>query len=195
MRSTTYRSLGIAALMAAFLTVSGCSETPLQSDQSSAPDSSGDVRLLTRTVAGKATVVDINALDADAWITTSKLIEAETGGILWVGNWNVGYSIFYVPPGALRESTTITMSISAYGPCAVRMEPSGLEFNRKTRLWLSYWGAEIDSRKEEAKLKLFYFNPATEGWELVSGSTADFSTLRVKANLRHFSRYAVGTNP
>ena len=199
----TYRGIGIAGLAAAFLAIAGCSETPLRSGTSFEQDGTPyQVDLLSRT-DGSATGTaakpkkDKNATfiaESDGWITGTQLVKRRQNNLLTVGNEEVGYSYFYVPRKAVSEDVWVTMSVSTEGAVAVEFEPEGLEFEKKTTLWLSYRGVTVPD-DDENKLRLFYDNVDLGFWEWVPGSHADRSTVHVEAKLDHFSRYAVGTNP
>ena len=123
-----------------------------------------------------------------------KLIKANTGGEIKVGNKELGESKIKFDKHALPEDLTIAFQWSAYGTFEGMLNnlvfgPHGTQFNKPVKVELSYKTADLQS-VDEKKLKVFYFNEETGLWELVGGNV-DTRGKKVTARLKHFSRYAV----
>ena len=123
-----------------------------------------------------------------------KFIKANKGGEIKVGNKKVGESKIKFGKHDLPENLTIAFQWSAYGTFEGMLNnlvlgPHGTQFNNPVKVELSYKTADLQGI-DEKKLKIFYFNEETGLWELIGGDV-DKRGKKVKAYLKHFSRYAV----
>ena len=123
-----------------------------------------------------------------------KLIKANKGGEIKVGNKKVGESKIKFGKHDLPEDLTIAFQWSANGTFEGMLNnlvfgPHGAQFNKPVRVELSYKTADLQGI-DEKKLKVFYFNEETGLWELIGGDV-DKKGKKVIAYLKHFSRYAV----
>ena len=130
----------------------------------------------------------------DSVFYAEKLIKANKGGEIKVGNKEVGESKIKFGKHDLPEDLTIAFQWSAHGTFEGRLNnlvfgPHGTQFNKPVKVELSYKTADLQG-VDEKNLKIFYFNEETGLWELVGGDV-DKKGKKVKAYLKHFSRYAV----
>ncbi len=130
----------------------------------------------------------------DSVFYAEKLIKANKGGEIKVGNKKVGESKIKFGKHDLPEDLTIAFQWSANGTFEGMLNnlvfgPHGAQFNKPVKVELSYKTADLQGI-DEKKLKVFYFNEETGLWELI-GSDVDKKGKKVIAYLKHFSRYAV----
>ena len=114
-------------------------------------------------------------------------------GWAYVGDYEHGRSWLYFPPYAMNQTTIVTMDWESTGflEGGAVFSPHGTQFNRPVTVWLSYKDADLGDINEE-DLKIWYFNEKTEMWELI-GDVVDTKRKMVGGLLRHFSRYAIGS--
>ncbi len=130
----------------------------------------------------------------DSVFYAEKLIKANMGGEIKVGNKEVGESKITFGKHDLPEDLTIAFQWSANGTFEGMLNnlvfgPHGTQFNKPVKVELSYKTADLQGI-DEKKLKVFYFNEETGLWELIGGDV-DTRGNKVIAYLKHFSRYAV----
>ena len=165
-------------LVALVWMISGCSDVPTRTSQSST------VRILERPAAAKITTEDF---------LIDSLEFTSAGGTLTVGNETIGYSSIAVPAHALSSTVMITMKVYTSGPVLAEMGPGGLEFNEGTtaELALSYKSADLGGQ-DPNNLGIFYYNEPLHEWDLVT-SQPEPAAETVVGELAHFSQYAVGS--
>ena len=151
-------------------------------------------------------------------MVVSQLITPD-GGLISVGNYQDGYSYLYFPPDALTEyidkdiatldgeaasasdltldgekSSGIGIQIYCYWHTESLVQadfyPEGLVFSQPVYIRFSYKNADLTGIDEE-KLGIYYYNPFTGSWELVSNQVNTAEDY-VEGYLEHFSRYAIG---
>jgi hypothetical protein len=111
-------------------------------------------------------------------------IVGSIGGSLTNGLWRVD-----VPAGAIDGNATIGISVA--GPrsseCDLSITPADKNhFSTPVTLTFDCSGVPAD---QLANYVVFWFNPSTNQWEPVAGSTVDLGRKTVSAPLHHFSRY------
>jgi hypothetical protein len=84
------------------------------------------------------------------------------------------------------------MRATTSGAVIVEFEPP-VQFTKSVRVSISYRGADLTS-VTEANLTVLYNNQILDEWEFVT-SSVDASSQTVVGYLRHFSEYAVGSEP
>ena len=102
-----------------------------------------------------------------------KLIKANKGGKIEIGNKDVGKSKIDFPKKALPEDMLISFEWAASGTLigmlsSIEFGPHGLEFNEPVKVELSYKTADLKG-VDEKKLSIFYFNEDTGLWEFIGG--------------------------
>jgi len=135
---------------------------------------------------------------AQKWIDSN-------GGYIIVGNESSGYSYLKFPEGALGTFSgvnNLSLSSESVSGAYIQMSwesenllqadffPEGLHFQKPVYIRLSFKDADLTGINE-SDLAIYYFNPDTDGWELVS----DFVNTEedyVEGYINHFSRYAIG---
>jgi len=175
-------SVSLSLLIAAFVALPGCSDSPLYTRSSS------QVRVLQRPARGK--IADVTSL-ADSTEVTRDL-----GGSLNVGDSEIGLSSLSVPPEAVEEATKVKLvkiKVNKLGDVSAELGPDGFRFVRPVTFLLSYKGADLTD-VDEATLRIYHYNTEAGVWELVPGSVPDTTRKIVSAPLWHFSRYVIGSN-
>ena len=198
--------LGIGLIFAATMFFAGCSSegpTSFTSDESPAftsdesldgssllpSPSSTQPQFLSRPYAlAKATGASKDFFYAE------KLIEADKGGKLELGDRKCGKSKLNVPKKALSEDKVISMQVPKYGDLIsvisqVTFGEHGTTFAKPVKVELSYKGADVKGVDEE-QLSAWYYNQKTGEWEGIGGEV-DVKKKKVKFKIDHFSRYGL----
>jgi hypothetical protein len=164
-------ALGIAVLLAA----AGCSNLPTAptAPSTSAPAASG----------GSSEILGL--FESSSTTTTTKTLGL-LGGAVRAGDFTLT-----VPPLALTRTATITVRQPDPARPVVELSISPASANN----FLVPVLLTADASKMERSLLsvscVSYYNPATDKWEPVSGSTVSLLSLTVSAPLSHFSTYRV----
>ncbi|MDI9546361.1 MAG: formylglycine-generating enzyme family protein, partial [Chloroflexota bacterium] len=133
--------------------------------------------------SGRVTVVDDT-------VVKTRLIEADKGGTVGAGSYTLD-----VPPGALAQDTTISVSdpisgtaMALDGMMAVLLEPSGLQFSQPATLTIRYGDT---GEYDEDFLEVWAYDGATGEWtwQEVISQDKDRNTAVVAVN--HFSWWMV----
>jgi hypothetical protein len=114
-------------------------------------------------------------------------IVGSIGGSLTNGRWRVD-----VPPGAFDGTATVGIGVSSStsGSCQLEISPADKNhFLTPVRLTADCSSVPSDQLKDYV---IYWFNPTTQVWVPVDGSTVDLIHKTVSAPLQHFSGYAVG---
>jgi hypothetical protein len=102
------------------------------------------------------------------------------------GSLRIGPHTLVVPKGALSRNVTITGEVVSGNVNSVRMQPEGLRFQKSATLTMSYSNCTgILSPK-----KIVYTDELLNLLQILSSTDLPRSKS-VKANLEHFSRYAI----
>jgi len=128
---------------------------------------------------------------------SKRFIKADSGGVIAVGNSEVGISKIVFKKHDLPQDMTISFQWAIYRTfdgilCSVEFGPHGKIFDKPARLELSYKNANLTGI-DENNLRVFYFNQDTGIWESIGG-TVDKNKKKVTVYLSHFSRYALATD-
>lgn len=104
------------------------------------------------------------------------------------GSIQVNGHVLTIPAGALSRNVTITATAPSGFVAAVEFQPQGLQFARPAKLTLDYSSCPL------GRLQLFkHIAYTTDDYNILDllSSLDDILRMRVSADLRHFSRYAV----
>lgn len=167
--------LGLALLLA----LAGCSNMPTQP--------------LTQTQSESAVIVTDDApadvLGLGGGTTTTKTVNIGIlGGIVSVGDFTVVF-----PPGALTRTATVTVSQPDLARPVVNLSISPASANR---FLLPVLLTAKANRMDPPLLSvacISYYNPTTQKWEDLPGSSVSLLNLTVSAPLWHFSTYRVSS--
>jgi len=96
-----------------------------------------------------------------------------------------------------RSNTNVSVAVSSAFPDDPRVVkgtpfefgPTGISFAKPVVLKIKYDPANLPSGTEEAALELYLHT--SSGWQVVPGSTVDFTAKVVSAPVSHFSTYAI----
>jgi len=178
------RRVGVLILLAAVITIAGCSDNSILGPDQNETSNLGRVNPFTSLTA-MAVLPDAGASVVEA----SMAISAEAGGVIPINIDNYRHS-FVVEPGGLDSSKVISVMVQneiVNGRNAVSFEfgPDGLVFNEASKL--EFQMAEINAKARYAKL--YYFDPLVQNWVL----QAEGSVVRgiVTFEIYHFSKYAI----
>jgi|GEM_PF-1141798 len=189
-------SVVAVAMMATFIIgITGCSQdSPMSPVTKNQSNSSGRV---VQSDIGPVTILQLSQTHRESeslskvagTYSSEKFIKAVEGGVVTVGNNDLGYSKIVVDPNDLPEDMTISLQWASDGYCEGEFGPHGTQFNDPVKVVLSYKGADL-SDIDEDDLKISYYNEDTGIWE-VMGGTVDTENKEVVVYLEHFSRYAI----
>ena len=132
--------------------------------------------------------------DEESFFYAEKLIEADKGGELEVGNYKFGTSELDVPAGGLSEDKILSMKVPKYGDLISTISQAtfgehGTVFAKPATVKLSYKPADLTGINEE-DLTAWYWNEATGEWEDIGGEV-DLVKKQVIFYIDHFSRYGL----
>jgi hypothetical protein len=134
---------------------------------------------LGETVSGLLSSLTVFRCETPEYGTVTETVGRD-GGLIKVGPHSL-----YIPPGALRESVSITATAKAGNQVKVDFQPEGLRFRRPAVLTLSY----AHCPNLPLRPKIVYVNDLLSILELLP-SLNDRSKGRVSGRLDHFSGYA-----
>jgi hypothetical protein len=109
------------------------------------------------------------------------------GGSLDNGRWHVA-----MPAGAISGTASVAIGITGTGAtnCHLQILPADKNhFARPVQLTASCPEVPVD---QLANYVIYWYDPATQHWVPVAGSTVDLAQKTVSAPLQHFSSYSVG---
>jgi hypothetical protein len=99
-----------------------------------------------------------------------------------------------IPAHAISGNAKVVLGVRSFSSpdCAIEILPSDKNhFDVPVRLTID---CRLVPRDRLATYVILWYNPATNTWVPVPGSTVDLTNKTVSAPLSHFSRYQVGTN-
>ena len=114
-------------------------------------------------------------------------IVGSLGGSLTNGRWHID-----VPAGAFDGTASVGIGVpSGTSPsCHLQILPADKNhFQKPVKLTADCSNVPTDELKTYG---ISWYNPATQTWEPVAGSTVDLVHKTVSAPLQHFSAYSVG---
>lgn len=117
------------------------------------------------------------------------------GGTLEVGDREHGISSLTFHRWSVHQWIYVTFWWESTGflEGGSEFSPHGIQFDVPVTLKLSYKDANMDGVNED-NLKIYYYNQEKNAWEALV-SVVDKEEKVLIANLEHFSRYAIGTDP
>lgn len=112
----------------------------------------------------------------------------QRGGWLWSDD-----VYLYVPPGALRTPTEITLTLPAGDALEVELEPHGLRFDKPVMLAFNLRDTKVDPRHAATELLgAYYVSPASLGSVDAEEVSSVFRFGSMAAfNIMHFSSHAL----
>jgi hypothetical protein len=114
-------------------------------------------------------------------------IVGSLGGSLTNGRWRVD-----VPAGAFDGTARVSIGVltNTSPSCQLDISPADKNhFQKPVRLTVDCSSVPTDVLRNYT---ILWFNPTTNTWTPVAGSTVDLTRKTVSAPLEHFSSYAVG---
>src|SRR5262249_33094077 len=108
------------------------------------------------------------------------------GGSLLNGRWKV-----VIPAGALSGDATVSLGGSSNTSSSCQSEISPADKNHFTTPATLTADCHDISSSQLANMGIFWMNPSTGQWVLVSGSKVDLTSKTISAPLQHFSIYSV----
>lgn len=138
-----------------------------------------------------------NEVSADVAANTETVVRAESGNTALAG------TEVSIPQAALDAPANISMINVELPPSftngsqparAVEFGPSGIQFKQPVTIKVPYGQADLDMAgvNDPSKLRLYYYNLKTLGWEAVDSSYVDRANGCVRAEVSHFSMYGIG---
>lgn len=173
-----------ALTLAVMLTACGCSNMPTKPEgmgQSQAP--------LAASGAEQVQPIGLPLLNGGGNVTTRTVMVGLLGGIVSVGDFTL-----VIPPAALPQPAAVTVRQADLDHPVVDLtiSPASANHFRLPVLLVA------NARKMDPSLlsiaQISWWNPATQKWEAVSGSSVSVGSLTVTAPLQHFSTYRVSGN-
>jgi len=171
----------LALSLAILLAVAGCSDLPTKP-----PTALEDGSSAIATSEAPAEVLGLDLLGGGSNSTTTK---TKTIGILG-GTVSVGNFTVIIPPAALLQTATVTVSQPDLAHPVVNLSISPASANRFLLPVLLVADVKPMNPSLISIATIGYFNPATGKWETVA-STVSLLNLTVTAQLWHFSTYRV----
>ena len=179
--------LTFALSLAVLLAVAGCSDLPTKPQLGPEGGSSATATdAAIATDVAPAEVLGINLGGGTTSSTTKSMVIGVLGGTVSVGNFTV-----IVPPAALLQTATITVSQPDLAHPVVNLSISPASANRFLLPVLLVADAKPMNPSLLSIASIGYYNPATGKWETVAGSAISLLDLTVTAPLWHFSTYRV----
>jgi hypothetical protein len=115
--------------------------------------------------------------------TLTQVVDGAVGGLLSQGMWTVR-----IPAGAFDGTATVSLSaLSSSNACQLEISPASKNaFAKPVTLT-----AKIPLTMSASSAQIQWYNPQTQAWETVPGSTVNALSRTVSAPLWHFSTYRV----
>jgi hypothetical protein len=143
--------------------------------------------LLASTLAGEpkaAVFSEVPGVMNGVVGTLTQVVDGAVGGLLTRGSWSV-----LIPAGAFEGSATITMTTGASDPTLCQYEISPATKNGFSKP--AIMTARIPLGMSLATAHIEWYNPSTQTWVPVPGSSVNALTRTVSAPVWHFSDYRV----
>jgi hypothetical protein len=125
-------------------------------------------------------------VDASQSVSSSRVIHGVLGGVVSAGDFTV-----VIPPLAITGTATVTVKQPDASKPVVELSITPPTANKFRLPVLLVAKASRMSLVDVSRAYISYFNPATQQWERVSGSSVSVADLMVSAPLSHFSQYRV----
>jgi len=137
---------------------------------------------------------------------TTRTVQDDTGGTVNVTSGVLSNVSVSVAPNSLDAPLDITVARVVGVPEApanvnlvgnvVDFGPGGTTFSPAATIRIPYTSAQLQSAgaTDVSRLAIYYYNLATENWEMVPGATIDSGSRLVTVATGHFSMYAIGYN-
>jgi len=172
------------ALSAVFLFALSCQEEL----PSSPGEIYGEPEILTFEIGKEETRLECP-------LYSEKFIKAEEGGEVKVSFDLFGISFEYkvtIPPGALPQDTTVSLSVPYWWRCDWIIEPSGIEFSIPVTISNDIEGIEFPEELED-ELSYWWYDEELGTWLNIGGDIEiEDDSFHAEVELSHFSRYALG---
>jgi hypothetical protein len=171
---------GLALCLVVLLALAGCSNMP------TAPQALNRAGSTANGAGGASSQVLGLSLLGGSNTTTKSVVMGVLGGTVSVGDFTV-----VVPPLALKQTATVTVSQPDLAHPVVNLSIAPASANGFLLPVLLVADAK---RLDPALLSvacISYYNPATGQWERVSGTSVSLLDFTVSAPLWHFSTYRV----
>ncbi len=141
---------------------------------------------VTATVEGIAATLDVTVRDGGVATATGSSISAQSGAVTVV-----------VPPGAVSQTTSITVTPAASAPSNPRVlagssfdfGPASVTFAQPVTITLKYDPSRITGGSPEAGLQLY--EVVGTSWRIVAGSTVNPQAQTVSGNVTRLGTFAV----
>ena len=175
---------GFALTLAVLLAAPGCSNMPTKPESSSQSEAS-----LAAPGVQQAQAISLPLLDGGGDVTSRSAPMGLLGGTVSVGDFTL-----IVPPAALTRPAVVTVRQAdlAHPIVELSISPASANGFRLPVLLVA------NARKMDPSLlsvaQISWWNPATQKWEAVSGSSVSVLNVTVSAPLMHFSTYRVSGN-
>lgn len=169
----------LTLFMVLLVALAGCSNMPT-APQAPSGSSAG------ATSGSSSQVLGLNLLGGSSSTTSKSVVVGLLGGVVSVGDFTV-----VIPPLALRQTATITVSQPDLAHPVVNLGIAPASANGFLLPVLLVANAK---RLDPALLSvatISYYNPTTAQWERVPGGSISLLNLTVSAPLSHFSTYRV----
>ena len=174
-RSSSTRNLFSLVLVAALLFPVSCGKYDPSAPQSPASESMKPIVGLD--LPGGLSLQ--KSLSVTEWIVADKGGKIEIKGLLKLK----------IPKNALSEDTAITVTFPDKKQYLWEFEPDGLQFSKKVKLEISLKSKMLgDGTYDPKKLEIYWIDP--EVW-VPLGAKYEAKKNKIKADLYHFSRYAL----
>jgi len=170
----------LTLFMVLLLALAGCSNMPTapQAPSGSAAGAAG---------GSSSQVLGLNLLGGSGSSATSKsVVVGLLGGVVSVGDFTV-----VIPPAALRQTATVTVSQPDLAHPVVNLSIAPASANGFLLPVLLVANAKKLDPSLLSVACISYYNPATGQWEKVDGGSISLLNLTVSAPLMHFSTYRV----
>jgi hypothetical protein len=152
-------------------------------------DVSNPVTVPENTIVVQTGTENIGVGAAHAWYAVGEGIALPNQAVVIRGS---RYTLV-IPAGAVQEPVLITIREHDPDVPDVELGPDGLQFAMKVQLRVDYRGTTVDPNSPNYTgddPALFWYNPATGGWERMPGKDL-FHARTYVGFLCHFSRYAM----
>jgi len=169
------RCLVVALVVCALVFSSGCGDGSLTAPQAPAPSAD-----LIGSLLGATGLLKCSNLP---YASTTKTIGG--GG----GTLSAGPHTLVIPPGALAQATTITMTLpTGLGVNAVQFQPAGLRFQKPAALTMSYANCNLLGKLLPKQIAY-----TTDNLQILSYllSLDNLLSKNVTGQVNHFSTYVV----
>jgi len=181
------RTVDLVVLLGVLVTavITGCGRLPT----SPAPTATQESIASARTAESAGLISGVGSLlggVVNLLVRTLQLV-GSLGGSLTNGRWKV-----VIPAGAVQGNGTVALGVptTTSPDCQLEIYPSTLNhFDKSVTLIADCRNVSLDQLRNYT---IYWFNPTTQQWVPVPGSTVNLTTKTVSAPLAHFSQYCVG---